>query len=204
MKTTNAQRKTNIIKNIEYLMRTRGETKASFSNRTGVTRTTIYKILEGRVNKVQQSTINRISDFFGVSCEEIEDYDLEKVERLNNTVSFDGNKNPAAIPIIPQSQLLLTRQHKIGQLAVQYPLTYFFGEEANMVAMQIESPIGNAFSPGALLIIRRPPALMPDTPILCHSPATGFFVDVPDSSSMTDRKRPEDAVLLGYIIEERI
>ncbi|MCI4187578.1 helix-turn-helix transcriptional regulator [Dickeya dianthicola] len=204
MKTTNAQRKTNIIKNIEYLMRTRGETKASFSNRTGVTRTTIYKILEGRVNKVQQSTINRISDFFGVSCEEIEDYDLEKVERLNNTVSFDGNKNPAAIPIIPQSQLLLTRQHKIGQLAVQYPLTYFFGEEANMVAVQIESPIGDAFSPGALLIIRRPPALVPDTPILCHSPATGFFVDVPDSSSMTDRKRPEDAVLLGYIIEERI
>ncbi|MEI7189112.1 helix-turn-helix transcriptional regulator [Dickeya dianthicola] len=204
MKTTNAQRKTNIIKNIEYLMRTRGETKASFSNRTGVTRTTIYKILEGRVNKVQQSTINRISDFFGVSCEEIEDYDLEKVERLNNTVSFDGNKNPAAIPIIPQSQLLSTRQHKIGQLAVQYPLTYFFGEEANMVAVQIESPIGNAFSPGALLIIRRPPALVPDTPILCHSPATGFFVDVPDSSSMTDRKRPEDAVLLGYIIEERI
>ncbi len=30
MKTTNAQRKINIIKNIEYLMRTRGETKASF------------------------------------------------------------------------------------------------------------------------------------------------------------------------------
>ncbi|WP_263064667.1 helix-turn-helix domain-containing protein [Dickeya dadantii] len=204
MKTTNAQRKTNIIKNIEYLMRTRGETKASFSNRTGVTRTTIYKILEGRVNKVQQSTINRISDFFGVSCEEIEDYDLEKVERLNNTVSFEGNKNPAAIPIIPQSQLLLARQHKIGQLAVQYPLTYFFGEEANMVAVQIESPIGDAFYPGALLIIKRPPALVPDTPILCHSPATGFFVDIPDALDMADRKRPEDAVLLGYIIEERI
>lgn len=30
MKTPNAQRKINIIKNIEYLMRTRGETKASF------------------------------------------------------------------------------------------------------------------------------------------------------------------------------
>lgn len=77
MKTTNAQRKINIIKNIEYLMRTRGETKASFSNRSGLTRTTLYKILDGRVNNVQQSTVNRISDFFGVSCEEIEDYDLK-------------------------------------------------------------------------------------------------------------------------------
>ncbi|MBX9446556.1 helix-turn-helix domain-containing protein [Dickeya chrysanthemi] len=204
MKTTNAQRKTNIIKNIEYLMRTRGETKASFSNRTGVTRTTIYKILEGRVNKVQQSTINRISDFFGVSCEEIEDYDLEKVERLNNTVSFDGNKNPAAIPIIPQSQLLSVRQHKIGQLAVQCPLTWFFGEEANMVAVKVESQIGDAFYPGALLLIRRPPALMPNTPMLYHSPASGFFVDIPDAPDAADKKRPEDVVLLGYIIEERI
>lgn len=53
MKTTNAQRKINIIKNIEYLMRTRGETKASFSNRSGLTRTTLYKILDGRVNNVQ-------------------------------------------------------------------------------------------------------------------------------------------------------
>lgn len=58
MKTTNAQRKINIIKNIEYLMRTRGETKASFSNRSGLTRTTLYKILDGRVNNVQQSTVN--------------------------------------------------------------------------------------------------------------------------------------------------
>ncbi|NKI74272.1 helix-turn-helix domain-containing protein [Dickeya sp. CFBP 2040] len=204
MKTTNAQRKTNIIKNIEYLMRTRGETKASFSNRTGVTRTTIYKILEGRVNKVQQSTINRISDFFGVSCEEIEDYDLEKVERLNNTISFDGNKNPAAIPVIPQSQLLSVRQHKIGQLVVQYPLTWFFAEEANMVAVKVESPIGDIFNPGALLLIRRPPALVPNTPMLCHSPAAGFFIETPDSLDIADKKRPEDTILLGYIIEERI
>ncbi|ACZ75742.1 MULTISPECIES: helix-turn-helix domain-containing protein [Dickeya] len=204
MKTTNAQRKTNIIKNIEYLMRTRGETKASFSNRTGVTRTTIYKILEGRVNKVQQSTINRISDFFGVSCEEIEDYDLEKVEQLNNTVSFDGNKNPAAIPVIPQSQLLSVRQNKIGQLAVQYPLTWFFGEEANMVAVQVESPIGDAFHPGALLLLRRPPALMPNTPILYHAPDVGFFVDIPNPAAVADKRRPEDTILLGYIIEERI
>ncbi|SLM61958.1 MULTISPECIES: helix-turn-helix domain-containing protein [Dickeya] len=204
MKTTNAQRKNNIIKNIEYLMRTRGETKASFSNRTGVTRTTIYKILDGKVNKVQQSTINRISDFFGVSCEEIEDYDLEKVEQLNNTLSFDGNKNPAAIPIIPQSALLSVRQQRIGQLVVRYPLTWFFGDEANMVAVELESPLGELFSAGTLLIVRRPPALVPDTPALYHSPQSGFFVEMPQATEVTDKKRPAEVTLLGYIIEERI
>lgn len=204
MKTTNAQRKTNIIKNIEYLMRTRGETKASFSNRTGVTRTTIYKILDGKVNKVQQSTIHRISDFFGVSCEEIEDYDLEKVEQLNNTLSFDGNKNPSAIPVIPQSELLSVMQHRIGQLVVTYPLTWFFGDEANMVAIKLEAPLGEIFSAGTLLIVRRPPALVPDTPVLYHSPDSGFFVEMPPAAQAGEGKRPAAATLLGYIIEERI
>ncbi len=112
MKTTNAQRKINIIKNIEYLMRTRGETKASFSNRSGLTRTTLYKILDGRVNNVQQSTVNRISDFFGVSCEEIEDYDLEKLELLNETLSTEGQQEPFRHPGDPAVALS-------GRLAAQ-------------------------------------------------------------------------------------
>ncbi|OSN06993.1 transcriptional regulator [Lonsdalea iberica] len=204
MKTTNAQRKTNIIKNIEYLMRTRGETKASFSNRTGVTRTTIYKILDGRVNNVQQSTVNRISDFFGLSCEEIEDYDLEKIEQLNNTLSHEGNKNPAAVPIIPQSDLLASQDKKIGQLAIQYPLTYFFGEESNILAMRVESTISDQFSPNDVIIIKRPPALVLNTPLLCYSPAEGFIIQPPEGTISFERKRSSNIVLLGYIIEERL
>nr|WP_238526183.1 helix-turn-helix transcriptional regulator [Candidatus Hamiltonella defensa] len=46
-------------------MRSRGETKASFSERSGITRTTIYKILEGKVNKVQETTLHKIASFFG-------------------------------------------------------------------------------------------------------------------------------------------
>ncbi|MFP1789405.1 helix-turn-helix domain-containing protein [Lonsdalea quercina] len=204
MKTTNAQRKTNIIKNIEYLMRTRGETKASFSNRTGVTRTTIYKILDGRVNNVQQSTVNRISDFFGLSCEEIEDYDLEKIEQINNTLSYEGNKNPAAIPIIPQSDLLASQDKKIGQLVIQYPLTYFFGEESNILAMRVESTISDQFSPNDVIIIKRPPALVVDTPLLCYSQAEGFIIQPSEGSISFERKRSSNIVLLGYIIEERL
>ena len=204
MKTTNAQRKSNIIKNIEYLMRTRGETKASFSSRTGLTRTTIYKILDGRVNNVQQATVNRISDFFGVSCEEIEDYDLEKLELLNETLSTEGNKNPSAIPVIPQSRYLAVASKKIGQLVTEFPLTYFFGDESNMVAMRIETEIKGSFIPGEVIIIKRPPVLVCDSPLLYHSGKYGFFV-VNDKEESSMEKNHQDTVqFLGYIFGERL
>ncbi|AMH00511.1 MULTISPECIES: helix-turn-helix domain-containing protein [Serratia] len=204
MKTTNAQRKINIIKNIEYLMRTRGETKASFSNRTGLTRTTIYKILDGRVNNVQQATINRISDFFGVSCEEIEDYDLAKLELLNETLSTEGNKNPSAVPVIPQSRFLAVAGWKVGQLVTEFPLTYFFGDESNMVAMKIETEIKGSFIPGEVIIIKRPPVLVCDSPLLYHSGKNGFFV-VNDKEDYCMEKNHQDTVqFLGYIFGERL
>ncbi|NHB95350.1 helix-turn-helix domain-containing protein [Photorhabdus stackebrandtii] len=204
MKTSNAQRKTNIIKNIEYLIRTRGETKSSFSNRTGLTRTTIYKILEGQVNNVQQSTILRISDFFGVSCEEIENYDLEQLERLNETLSIEGNKNPSAIPIIPQSEFLSVSGKKIGQLVTEYPLTYFFGDESNMLAIKVESEIGDTFIPGEVIIIKRPPALVTNTPLLYYSQEIGFFIRQEKDDDSIDRRYPKYAQFLGYIVGERL
>jgi DNA-binding Xre family transcriptional regulator len=181
-------------------MRTRGETKASFSNRTGLTRTTLYKILDGRVNNVQQATVNRISDFFGVSCEEIEDYDLEKLERLNETLSTEGNKNPSAIPVIPQSRYLSVAAWKVGQLVTAFPLTYFFGDESNMVAMKIETEIKGSFIPGEVIIIKRPPVLVCDSPLLYHSGKNGFFVvNDKEDNGMEDTVR-----FLGYIVGERL
>ncbi|KAA1193837.1 helix-turn-helix domain-containing protein [Photorhabdus heterorhabditis] len=204
MKTSNAQRKTNIIKNIEYLIRTRGETKSSFSNRTGLTRTTIYKILDGQVNNVQQSTILRISDFFGVSCEEIENYDLEQLERLNETLSTEGNKNPSAIPIIPQSEFLSVSEKKIGQLVTEYPLTYFFGDESNMLAIKVESEIEDIFIPGEVIIIKRPPALVTNTPLLYYSNKIGFFIRQEKAHDSIDRKHEKSTQFLGYIVGERL
>ncbi|MCC8373608.1 MULTISPECIES: helix-turn-helix domain-containing protein [Photorhabdus] len=204
MKTSNAQRKTNIIKNIEYLIRTRGETKSSFSNRTGLTRTTIYKILEGQVNNVQQSTVLRISDFFGVSCEEIEYYDLEQLERLNETLSTEGNKNPSAIPIVPQSEFLAVSEKKIGQLVTEYPLTYFFGDESNMLALKVESAIEDTFIPGEVIIIKRPPALVTNTPLLYYSKEIGFFIRQEKNDDSLDRKPYKNAYFLGYIVGERL
>lgn len=103
MKTTNAQRKINIIKNIEYLMRTRGETKASFSNRTGLTRTTIYKILDGRVNNVQQATVTgfQISLAFPVKRSKIMIWPSWNCSMKRSL--------PKAIKTLPQCPLFLSR-----------------------------------------------------------------------------------------------
>ncbi len=51
------------------------------------TRTTIYNILEGKVVNVQQSTLRKISDFFGVSYEEIETIDFEAKEIIESSAS---------------------------------------------------------------------------------------------------------------------
>jgi transcriptional regulator with XRE-family HTH domain len=70
--------------NIKYLIKSRGETQISLCASIGLTRTTIYNILEGRVVNVQQTTIRKISDFFGVSYKEIECVDFEERESIDS------------------------------------------------------------------------------------------------------------------------
>ncbi|MCP1439687.1 transcriptional regulator with XRE-family HTH domain [Erwinia persicina] len=197
MKTSALQRKNNIINNIDYIIKSRGETKVSFANRTGVTRATLYKILDGKVNNVQRSTITRIADFFGVSCEIIENHDLQSIELIENTLSPDGDKNPAAVPVIPQSAFLRCADKRVGQLVAHYPVTWFFGEVANTVALQVERNLGNLFFPGDVLIIKRHTPPQEKQLALFSSPTQALFVSDIHSGA-------EEASLLGAIIEERI
>ncbi|KOC91554.1 helix-turn-helix domain-containing protein [Winslowiella iniecta] len=202
MKASGSQRKENIINNIEYIMRSRGETKVSFANRTGVTRATLYKILEGKVNNVQHSTITRIADFFGVTCDIIENHDLEQIEFIEKMLSPEGDKNPAAIPVIPQSDFLSCFKMRIGFLATQYPVTWYFGDVSNMVALRVEDNIKNLFFPDDILIIRR------------HTPPSnkqlGLFYSEKDgmcfrqNNPQEDHMHKYDEILLGAIVEERV
>ncbi len=75
--------------NIKYLIKSRGETQLSLCNAAGLTRTTIYNILEGKVVNVQQST-PQDSDFFGVSYEEIETIDFEAKEIIGEQCLAPG------------------------------------------------------------------------------------------------------------------
>lgn len=141
--------------NIKYLIKSRGETRLSLCNASGLTRTTIYNILEGKVIKVQQSTIRKISDFFGVSYKEIETVDFEGREVIENSVSLYGNMNPAAVPIIKESLLIQCLDKRIGELVVSHPLTYYFGAAFNLIGVLLENKIGGMNDSGDLLIVRK-------------------------------------------------
>jgi transcriptional regulator with XRE-family HTH domain len=142
-------------RNIKYLIESRGETRISLCSASGLTRTTIYNILEGKVVNVQQSTIRKISNFFGVSCKEIETVDFEEREVIESTVSVHGNMNPSAVPIIRESILLQNLDKRIGELAVSHPLTYYFGITSNLIGVLLERGIIGSNEAGDLLIIKK-------------------------------------------------
>ncbi|MHC8318571.1 helix-turn-helix transcriptional regulator [Pseudomonas sp. LB3P31] len=141
--------------NIKYLIKSRGETRLSLCNSSGLTRTTIYNILEGRVVNVQQSTIRKISDFFGVSYKEIETIDFQEKEIVESSVAPHGNMNPAAVPIIKESSLIHSLDKRIGELTITHPLTYYFGTACNVIGVLLEKSISGVYEPGDILIIRR-------------------------------------------------
>ncbi|MCO7577741.1 helix-turn-helix transcriptional regulator [Pseudomonas protegens] len=183
--------------NIKYLIKSRGETQLSLCNASGLTRTTIYNILEGKVTNVQQSTIRKISDFFGVSYEEIETIDFEEKEIIESSISPQGNMNPAAVPIIKESLLIANLDRRIGELATLYPLTYYFGTSHNLIAVLLENEIRDMNEPGDLLIVQKGSST-DDKEKLVYDRLTKklFIVNTPYSSS-------DDMCIVGDIIEER-
>lgn len=141
--------------NIRYLIKSRGETQLSLCNASGLTRTTIYNILEGRVTNVQHSTVRKISDFFGVSYKEIEQVDFEEKEAVDQSISFAGNMNPAAVPIINEGFLVSCLEKTVGELVTLFPLTYYFGTAHNLLGVLLEQDIEGGNSSGDLLIVHK-------------------------------------------------
>ncbi|OTA19825.1 transcriptional regulator [Xenorhabdus beddingii] len=183
-------------------MRKSGENKSSLAMRSGVTRTTLYKILDGQINKVQHSTITRIADFFGVRCDVIEHCDLEELDRIDNTLSVEGNKNPSAIPLIPQSEVLSSMDVRIGQLIMKYPVTWAFEEGSNLIGLTVETEISKTFFPGDTLIIKRNATPVKNPPSLIYTPEKGFYLH--DLFDRTKKDLTINEKLIGTIIEERI
>jgi len=187
----------NLKRNIKYLIKSRGETQISLCNSVGLTRTTIYNILEGRVVNVQQSTIRKISDFFGVSYKEIETVDFEEREVVESSVSLLGNMNPAAVPVIKESFLVQSLDKRIGELVVTHPLTYFFGTACNLIGVLLESEISGVNESGDLLIVKKGLSNS-DKEKLVYDKATKNLFITRESSCCSD-----DVLVIGEIVEER-
>ncbi|CAI8964937.1 helix-turn-helix transcriptional regulator [Pseudomonas chlororaphis] len=183
--------------NIKYLIKSRGETQLSLCNASGLTRTTIYNILEGKVSNVQQSTIRKISDFFGVSYEEIETVDFEEKEIIDSSISPQGNMNPAAVPILKESLLMINMDKRIGELAILHPLTYYFGASYNLIAVLLENEIKGLYEAGDLLIIQKGVSSDDKEKLVYDRQARKLFI-INEPCSDSDR-----ALVVGDIIEER-
>ncbi|MGC5703658.1 helix-turn-helix transcriptional regulator [Pseudomonas sp. NFXW11] len=191
------ERTEHLKSNIKYLIKSRGETQLSLCNASGLTRTTIYNILEGKVSNVQQSTIRKISDFFGVSYEEIETVDFEEKEIIDSSISPQGNMNPAAVPIIKESLLMANLDKRIGELATLHPLTYYFGTSYNLIAVLLENAIEGWHEPGDLLIVQKGIST-DDKEKLLYDRLTKRLVIMNGACSDSDRMS-----VVGDIIEER-
>ena len=187
----------NLKNNIKYLIKSRGETQLSLCNASGLTRTTIYNILEGKVVNVQQSTIRKISDFFGVSYKEIETIDFEEKEIIESSISLQGNMNPAAVPVIKESQIIQNMNKRIGELSTMHPLTYYFGVACNLIGVLLENEISGANESGDLLIVKKG----------LPSGGRGILIYDKTSEKLLIVNNPpldsDDFCIVGEIIEER-
>lgn len=183
--------------NIKYLIKSRGETQLSLCSAAGLTRTTIYNILEGKVVNVQQSTIRKISDFFGVSYDEIETLDFEAKEIIESSVSPQGNMNPAAVPILKQSLVIRNLDKRIGELATLYPLTYYFGTSHNLIGVRLEHAISGSYEPGDLLIVQKGASSLGKDKLVYDRASKKMFITLEACASS------ERVCVVGDIIEER-
>ncbi|MGF6514777.1 transcriptional regulator with XRE-family HTH domain [Pseudomonas sp. BT76 TE3572] len=182
--------------NIKYLIKSRGETRLSLCNASGLTRTTIYNILEGRVVHVQQSTIRKISDFFGVSYAEIETIDFEEKETIESSASPLGNMNPAAVPIIRESLLIQSLDKRIGELSITHPLTYYFGTACNVIGVLLENDISGMNESGDLLIVKKGLSTGNGERLVYDKATKKLFIT---SETFFD----SNAISIGVVLEER-
>ncbi|WP_261640985.1 helix-turn-helix domain-containing protein [Erwinia mallotivora] len=186
--------------NLEHLLRCKGETQVSLSESTGLNRTTIFNILDGRVASVQKQTLRKISDFFGVTMYELQNVDIATEEKINGSISACGNMNAAAVPIIPLTSLMeqIVSGRSIGELTLAWPLTWYHGQGPNLIGVVMDRNPPKRYQKNDLLIIRK--GVYKSTNLkLLYKKTVGYFTDIPE---VIDDIRSE-VIVIGDIIEER-
>ncbi|MBU2897483.1 helix-turn-helix domain-containing protein [Vibrio hepatarius] len=181
--------------NIQFGLYQGKETKASLSRKTGITRSTIYKILDGKVERVQTSTVEKIADFFGTTCYIIQNESLESY-CTDALVTVDGNKNPIAVPILTEHEFIVKGDHYVSEMVTEYPLTYHFSQSKNVVAILVGKWLSANYTRGNLLIVDRSNRHMKESSQLIVR--DGNLCSVPFYEPL----KPND-YFFGSILEER-
>ncbi|WGM08760.1 helix-turn-helix domain-containing protein [Arsenophonus nasoniae] len=185
--------KENIINNTKYLLKSREENRLSFSEKTGITRSTVYKLLDGKITKSQETTIERIANFFGVSVKMLESVNIEDLERSEINLRSDGNKNPISVPVIPECEIQKSKDIFIGSLIISYPTTYCFSNENNVIGILLEYDKPPFYEKNEILFTRR-----------YYLPKNNENIILLQNNKIkiTDEFNNKDE-FLGYVIEER-
>ncbi|MBP5078822.1 transcriptional regulator, partial [Pseudomonas chlororaphis] len=113
------------------------------------------------------------------------------------SISPQGNMNPAAVPILKESLLMINMDKRIGELAILYPLTYYFGASYNLIAVLLENEINGLYGVGDLLIIQKGTST-DDKEKLVYDRQTKKLFIINEPCSDSDR-----VFVVGDIIEER-
>lgn len=182
--------------NLDYLIKTSNENKVSLSDGAGVNRTTLYKILEGKVDRVQEATLKKFADFFGVSFTEIQTVDLREKALTDNQMSLDGNRNPIAIPIINDTAILSTLDSRVGKLIVTFPVTYYFGQGVNIIGVFLTKNINGFYDKGDLIIIKRQEVVQGSDILIIKGGSELRIVS-------KDKPVPDNSQIIGSVLEER-
>lgn len=196
-----SKEKSNLLRsNLEHLLRSKGETQVAISESTGLNRTTIFKILDGRVASVQKQTLRKISDFFGVTMYELQHIDIATAEKINASISAYGNMNAAALPVIPLTSLIdqVTSGRSIGELTLFWPLTYYYGQGPNLIAVVMDKNPPDRYQIGDVLVIRKGVYKSTHLKFLYKQPGI-FFTEAPTNVD----ELAANVVVLGDILEER-
>ena len=63
--------------------------------------------------------------------------------------------NPAAVPIVPEDQLINSLSKTIGELVTLFPLTYYFGRGHNVLAVRLQHALEDINESGDMLIVHK-------------------------------------------------
>jgi hypothetical protein len=105
--------------------------------------------------------------------------------------------NPAAVPILKESQVILNLDKRIGELATLYPLTYYFGTCCNLIGIRLEQGIPGINEAGDLLIVQKGTSSTGKEKLVYDRATRKMFITLEACSNS------ERLCVVGDIIEER-
>ncbi|WP_163833614.1 helix-turn-helix domain-containing protein [Spartinivicinus ruber] len=152
--------KTKLAQNIKFLLAESGLSEQDVQQQTGVKQTTIYQLVNGDVTSTKRSTVNILSDFFGVDVWELTEVDLSKKDHDSNEIEYIESKALYAVPLLEWQDVLHFKRFPIAYWYQHRPTTCASRKINQGFGLTIQS---NAylpyFSPGVTLIFsgNRPP-----------------------------------------------